>query len=393
MMMQILFSVGEFLTWPWDTAATDVMAIALPLKPGFHGQARNRGVEIMNRVLRVFRVIVSVPFLITGGILGAPIRCIANHRLRREGIMIMPPSPTPFIEIQRLSIMTFNTALMPAFISKRNTLQSWRKRVADLAHQICTRGDDIVVLQEVFDAVAERTLIRALRPTYPYMVRKAGYRWCTLNSGLMIASKFPLRNPVFVRHPVTGGADRMANKGVLIAEVVLDEKRSIIVSNTHLNGGSAYPPGNILRAKQLQHMHECVSNYKAAGGTVVGVFACGDYNIGQCEGNGASNAEWEQNQELLNGAVYTNGVAPAEQDQGSIFEINDPQVGWSPDVDRWQVTKERADHILLATTYPTVRPESIQVDRMNGTSDHLAVRGRYLFGGASPDPSPLWSTS
>jgi hypothetical protein len=61
---------------------------------------------------------------------------------------------------------------------------------------------------------AELTL-ETEKPIYPWIVADCDPRSYRLNSGQVIASRYPLANPEFVRYTNRVGEDKMAGKGVL----------------------------------------------------------------------------------------------------------------------------------------------------------------------------------
>lgn len=86
---------------------------------------------------------------------------------------------------------------------------------------------DFLALQEVFDHGATTRLLRQLHRYFPYVLSDVGrYGWkgcCSrfkfLNSGLMLASRYPILDARFECYPNGRGEDALAAKGALFAKV------------------------------------------------------------------------------------------------------------------------------------------------------------------------------
>lgn len=86
---------------------------------------------------------------------------------------------------------------------------------------------DFLALQEVFDHGSTTRLLRQLHRYFPYVLSDVGrYGWkgcCSrfkfLNSGLMLASRYPILDARFECYPNGRGEDALAAKGALFAKV------------------------------------------------------------------------------------------------------------------------------------------------------------------------------
>merc|ERR1712227_1171963 len=94
---------------------------------------------------------------------------------------------------------------------------------------------DIICLQEVFDESSWEILNDTLKPFYPYILYdpfKMFLRWnhfCVINSGLYIASKYPIIRSEFFTFSDAYFEDAACSRGLLIAEIDIQNNRSIIV--------------------------------------------------------------------------------------------------------------------------------------------------------------------
>ena len=88
---------------------------------------------------------------------------------------------------------------------------------------------DFLCLQEVFDERAAGRLRRQLHRYFPYLLSDVGrYAWrgcCSrfkfLNSGLLLASRYPILDAHYECYPNGRGEDALASKGALFAKVRL----------------------------------------------------------------------------------------------------------------------------------------------------------------------------
>lgn len=86
---------------------------------------------------------------------------------------------------------------------------------------------DFLALQEVFDHGSTARLRRQLHRYFPYVLSDVGrYGWkgcCSrfkfLNSGLMLASRYPILDARYECYPNGRGEDALAAKGALLAKV------------------------------------------------------------------------------------------------------------------------------------------------------------------------------
>lgn len=86
---------------------------------------------------------------------------------------------------------------------------------------------DFLALQEAFDHGATTRLLRQLHRYFPYVLSDVGrYGWkgcCSrfkfLNSGLMLASRYPILDARYECYPNGRGEDALAAKGALFAKV------------------------------------------------------------------------------------------------------------------------------------------------------------------------------
>lgn len=133
---------------------------------------------------------------------------------------------------------------------------------------------DFLCLQEVFDRRATDRLRRQLHRYFPYVLSDVGcYGWkgcCSrfkfLNSGLLLASRYPILDAHYECFPNGRSEDALAAKGVLFAKVQVgrsaQEQRIVgYVTCTHLH---AIEGDSSVRCEQLDMLLEWGSEFRRA---------------------------------------------------------------------------------------------------------------------------------
>lgn len=157
---------------------------------------------------------------------------------------------------------------------------------------------DILCLEEVFDKRAARKLTDALRPLYGHILYDVGVYACQppgtcssfkfLNSGLFLASRFPVLEAQYHCFPNGRGEDALAAKGLLSAKVLIGQnskqKKAVGYFNcTHLHA----PEGEgEIRVEQLTMLTKWISEFQAVNKqpdeVVLFDVLCGDFNFDNC---------------------------------------------------------------------------------------------------------------
>ncbi|XP_058687150.1 sphingomyelin phosphodiesterase 5-like [Poecile atricapillus] len=161
---------------------------------------------------------------------------------------------------------------------------------------------DFLCLQEVFDAAAAAALRRQLGRHFPYVLWGVGPgglrcgRLRVLGSGLLLASRFPLTAARFHPFPVAAREDALANKGLLVAQVLLGTRQGRRVVGylgcTHLQ---APAPDATIRDQQLslslRWLRDFRGDQEQPGDLVAFDVLCGDLNFDNCSRGDAQNQQ------------------------------------------------------------------------------------------------------
>lgn len=157
---------------------------------------------------------------------------------------------------------------------------------------------DILCLEEVFDKRAAKKLTKLLRPVFGHILYDIGVYACQppcscssfkfFNSGLFLASRFPVLEAQYHCFPNSRGEDALAAKGLLSAKVLIgqNQKQKKVVGYfncTHLHA----PEGEgEIRCEQLNMVSKWIGDFQAANRLpdedVVFDVLCGDFNFDNC---------------------------------------------------------------------------------------------------------------
>jgi endonuclease/exonuclease/phosphatase family metal-dependent hydrolase len=330
---------GEALTLPSRASLKLLSHVISPLKEGSKVKA------IATKIGACALVILSLPYNLTLGLIGLSLTILTSP-FRKNVVIVSPEIEIVDDSPRELKICTFNTALLPDIINalKPNAPESHirpmegttEERVEKIACELLRRKDDIVCLQEVLEPKAARLLVQKLSQVYPHSAYNVGAKGWFLNSGLMVVSKYPLKEPQFIPFTESRGADSWAEKGVLGLTVCVGGWE-VNVLNTHMNSDSGlfgWKEGvQATRLKQLTQVRDLSDTY---GEELEAKVVCGDFNM---------------------------SYLPEEGDVKISEEFDVAKVDWG------------IDYILVSKLKQVYQKISDRiVDQMNDVSDHPAVR-------------------
>lgn len=157
---------------------------------------------------------------------------------------------------------------------------------------------DILCLEEVFDKRAAQKLTKTLKPVFGHILYDVGVYACQptcgcssfkfFNSGLFLASRFPVLEAQYHCFPNSRGEDALAAKGLLSAKVLIgqNQKQKKVVGYfncTHLHA----PEGEgEIRCEQLNMVTKWIGDFQAANRQpdedIAFDVLCGDFNFDNC---------------------------------------------------------------------------------------------------------------
>ena len=170
-----------------------------------------------------------------------------------------------------LSVLTYNTQLMPFYANIEDDLNQPSTRVKDIPPRITQY--DVVILEELFDLDLRITMTNAMKINYPYYTKVVGQNTSKgLTGGVMIFSKWPIIKEDQIVYKAASGIDSLAAKGAGYAAI---NKNGTIyhVFGTHLQAGS---DGRSARLAQMQELADFIHNLNIP--TNEAVLIGGDFN-------------------------------------------------------------------------------------------------------------------
>ena len=175
-----------------------------------------------------------------------------------------------------LSILTYNTQLMPFYTRVVNDLNQPELRAKEIPHHI--KNYDVVVIEELFDRDLRSSFIEGMKDDYPYHTKLVGDTSdLPLSGGVMIFSKWPIEKEDQIIYQANDGVDALAAKGVSYAVINKNGKR-YHVFGTHTVAGNA-DTAKSARARELVEFDQFIQRMAIPQNEPV--LIAGDFNIDQ----------------------------------------------------------------------------------------------------------------
>ena len=237
----------------------------------------------------------------------------------------------------KLSLLTWNVGVLrcapfgqPIFEPAPFTSERFRALPKALT------GADIITLQEVYGTYAQNIIAARMSASNPYCAVGQNH-WWQLGSGLMILSRYPLKDIAFIPFQDNAWEERIATRrGMLIATICCPD-RDVRILNTHLVAGGMYrhPESaklEAIRAKQIEQLLDTAEDES------INIIA-GDLNAGPQ----ASPANYER---LLSEKIWRDAYA----DHTNLNEPTwDPKNPLNANGPHRMCPAQRIDHVLLNT--------------------------------------------
>jgi endonuclease/exonuclease/phosphatase family metal-dependent hydrolase len=171
---------------------------------------------------------------------------------------------------RQISILTWNIKMLPrgATFLKHHPVQRAKLIPAILMKE----SPDVIVFQESYDGKAVRMIRKRLQAMYPYNQGFQNRKLITYKraGGVLIFSKYPLKEIESIRYTQLEGIDFWARKGAMLVEVK-HPAGTFQLLGTHMEAGG----GKELKISQYVEAGELLRRHEKPG---VPQFACGDFN-------------------------------------------------------------------------------------------------------------------
>jgi len=171
----------------------------------------------------------------------------------------------------QITIMTYNIKMLPrganSFLHHRPVV-----RARLIPEKLINENPDVIVFQEAFDGKAIQTLKKGLQKQYPYMAGNENRKLISYKraGGVLMFSKYPLKQLESIRYSQCKGVDCMGNKGAMLVEVDHPVQKFQLFG-THMQAGGSVE----LKTSQYQEASELLKRHAQAG---VMQFIAGDFN-------------------------------------------------------------------------------------------------------------------
>jgi endonuclease/exonuclease/phosphatase family metal-dependent hydrolase len=162
-----------------------------------------------------------------------------------------------------LKLITYNIMGLPSWMTGARSTRYQR-----IARELERLDPDVILLQEAWTANARKAAPAHGRWS---IARAAGQHSFFQQSGLMTLSRFPIIGGQFYPFSRAAFPDRLVNKGVLKATVLLAGGQVLNIWNVHLQDGGS-------PAVRLSQVRELVARVRAAEDGQIADLVAGDFN-------------------------------------------------------------------------------------------------------------------
>lgn len=239
---------------------------------------------------------------------------------------------------------------------------------------------DVIALQEVYEDEHRLALINALAGQYPNFVFFGRERTWSLNNGLMLFSKYPILDAVFIPFEHGLMEEKLTcDKGALLT-VLLSPRGQMGIFNLHaVSGGIFHDPGrddvNALRSKQMAQLI-----FNARHASLPLTVLVGDFNAGP-------KISTENYDLILNAGFHDIFTEHAKPDKKITWDPKNPLNARGP---HGALPPQRIDHIFISQEMKSStridgaeitldKPQEIRHGIRRTISDHYGVFAEISF--------------
>lgn len=153
-----------------------------------------------------------------------------------------------------ISVLTYNTQLMPFYTGVVNDLNQPDVRVHDIPKKITEY--DVVIMEELFDGKLRSKMYNDMKAVYPYHTRVVGEGAdLPLTGGVVIFSKWPIEKEDQIVYTDSTGVDELAAKGAGYARINKNGKiYHIFGTHTDAGGDAATKRARLSELKEMKNL-------------------------------------------------------------------------------------------------------------------------------------------
>ena len=265
-----------------------------------------------------------------------------------------------------LKVLSYNIYALPLVAKKID------ERLSQLPQNL--KGYDVILFQEAFSS-SRNAMLTQLAQEYPYQTHiPYGSGYNVFDSGVLVASRYPIVNTADFIYPNCTGTDCFADKGVIYAEVIKGGK-AYHVTSTHTASFDT-DAARALRQEHFQQIRALVNqqNIPAFEAVMMG----GDFNVNKFL--------WPQDYAQM--LVNLNGTDPVST--GYTASTFDPRINsLAGAAGSGGTTVEYLDYVVSSNNHrqPIQARNDVRVIRSAANpvfgvwdlSDHFPVMGQFTY--------------
>lgn len=269
--------ISKYMSKPYMWARSSFSRLYTPFTLGKFGQFDSIYTEIAYRNM-LFEVLLSVaPTTIAMGELAALPRLL-SYSLRGEPFhAIKGELKDKKTNKREFTLFNMNICFLPGELPLFfGGVAPAAERVSGIASLILNQNPDVICLYEVHEVNSAYALYQKLKKDYAYFYLDIGPSFLEMNSGLFVASKYKVVDPLFKPFYYLGMQNQI-NKGYFSFKIVDEDKTIAQIYTTHLQPYRKNVDEEIRKAE----LNEIIENIHLNYTTEVSypIVLCGDLNI------------------------------------------------------------------------------------------------------------------
>ena len=179
-------------------------------------------------------------------------------------------NPSDSTGSREITILTYNVKMLPrgaVFLHHHPVI-----RARLIPAKLIAENPDVIVFEEAFDGAAIRAMRKRLKAVYPYIAGSDNRKVVSYKraGGVLIFSKYPLKELESIKYTECSGADCLGNKGAILVEVEHPVQKFQLLG-THMQAGHKVE----IKQSQYAEAAALIERHTQPG---VPQFIAGDFN-------------------------------------------------------------------------------------------------------------------
>jgi exonuclease III len=227
-----IHQIAQVISTPWKEMTKCLGRALEPLS------GENKEHKLFGKVVQIINLVsffILLPVGIVSLLIAFPIHLISLRARPYISVIDNSENVTPPKPKAELDLRTYNVGFIYDAMCLATDLRPVAVRAAEIVKAFNAEEDspDVICFQEMFSVEGTRIISDGLKNKFPYIIHSVGPHASGLNSGLMIASKYPIEEVTFRRFNNLLGVEKLSSKGLLSVRVDLGEGRYANVYNAH----------------------------------------------------------------------------------------------------------------------------------------------------------------